>query len=405
MGDIANERKERANDSEAEVFSITKHDGAVPSLEYFDRKVFSRDTSNYKLMRGGDLAYATIHLDEGSLGVMTKGQQGIVSPMYTVFTVDESQVLPEFLYKLMKLPQNICRYQRLGEGSIHRRKSIRFNTLSSLILSIPSIDIQKSILKIIKSIEKTIEQTEDVLAKTEQLRDSLLNDCLKRGLPGHHTEWKEVSGIGVIPAAWQIMPFGDVADISFSNVDKKTRESEIPIKLCNYTDVFYNRSVHSGLSFSSATATSKEYQRWELKKDDVLFTKDSESPYEIGIPSFVCEDMPGVLLGYHLGLARPKSNLIQGKFLSLVIGSDIYRGLFARIANGVTRFGLTLDSTRAIKILVPSLVEQIQISKLIDQINEVIDSLNSEYNMLFLLKESTLEELISKGVSYPNEGR
>ena len=44
---------------------------------------------------------------------------------------------------------------------------------------------------------------------------------------------------------------------------------------------------------------------------DVLFTKDSESPEEIGIPAFVEANMPDVLCGYHLGLARPRIELLR----------------------------------------------------------------------------------------------
>ena len=130
LGDVARERNQRANSApRPEVFSVTKHAGFVRSLEYFDRQVFSRDTSNYKIVRRGDLAYATIHLDEGSLGILRDADTGLISPMYTVFEVNRGRAEPEFLFSLMKLPQMVSQYQRIGEGSVHRRKSIRFDSL------------------------------------------------------------------------------------------------------------------------------------------------------------------------------------------------------------------------------------------------------------------------------------
>ena len=103
-----------------------------------------------------------------------------------------------------------------------------------------------------------------------------------------------------VPEGWQLVRLGDVSEVTFSSVDKRPVEGEYPVRLCNYTDVFYQREIRRDMDFMSATASEVECQRWSLKKGDVLFTKDSETPDEIGIPSYVTEDMPNVLCGYHL---------------------------------------------------------------------------------------------------------
>ena len=63
------------------------------------------------------------------------------------------------------------------------------------------------------SIDEAIERTEEVIATTERLRDALLHDLLSRGLPGRHTEWKEVRGLGAIPAAWDVVRLGEVCEV------------------------------------------------------------------------------------------------------------------------------------------------------------------------------------------------
>ena len=78
---------------------------------------------------------------------------------------------------------------------------------------------------------------------------------------------------------------GDVAEVAFSSVDKKTIDGEVPIELCNYTDAFYNRRILPDMPFMAATASPAECGRWSLRQGEVLFTKDSEMPDEIGIPS------------------------------------------------------------------------------------------------------------------------
>lgn len=81
-----------------------------------------------------------------------------------------------------------------------------------------------------------------------------------------------------LPDGWAVVPLQEVAEVAFSGVDKKTVDGEVPVSLCNYTDVFYNRRIHGRLDFMSATATPAEVERWSLRKGDVLFTKDSETP-------------------------------------------------------------------------------------------------------------------------------
>ena len=207
---IAQERRIRANSApQADVYSVTKHYGFVRSLEYFERQVFSRDTSNYKVVQRGDLAYATIHLDEGSLGILRDADAGLISPMYTVFAVDKQQVDPDFLFALMKLPQMVARYGRIGEGSVHRRKSISFKRLGRLTFAIPPVEEQRQAMAVLEAIDEAIECTEAVISATERLRDALLHELLTRGVPGWHTEWRHVPGLGTVPADWQVIPLGD----------------------------------------------------------------------------------------------------------------------------------------------------------------------------------------------------
>ena len=201
-----------------------------------------------------------------------------------------------------------------------------------------------------------------------------------------------------VPDGWQAVRLREVADVSFSSVDKKTVDGEVPVELCNYTDVFYNRRIRAGMKLMTATATPMERNTWSLKKGDVLFTKDSETPEEIGIPAYVTEDMPTVLCGYHLGIARPRDGLIDGAYLSETLGSPTSGGQFARIANGVTRFGLTLDATRSLLILLPPLGEQRAIAAVLDSIEEAIECTEAVITATERLRDALLHELLTRGV-------
>ena len=201
-----------------------------------------------------------------------------------------------------------------------------------------------------------------------------------------------------IPDGWQRVRLGDVADVAFSGVDKRTVDEELPVQLCNYTDVFYNRRIRLGMDLMGATATYSERDRWTLQKGDVLFTKDSETPDEIGIPAFVVDDMPGVLCGYHLGLARPIKDVVDGEFLAEALSSGESRKQFARIANGVTRFGLTLDATKALPILLPPLPEQRAIAAVLDSVDDAIEGAEAVIAATEGLRDTLLHDLLTHGL-------
>lgn len=201
-----------------------------------------------------------------------------------------------------------------------------------------------------------------------------------------------------MPKGWRSVRLGDVANVSFSTVDKRTVESEVPVELCNYTDVFYNRRIQMGMPFMAATASPAECEKWVLRQGDVIFTKDSETPDEIGIPSYVVADMPNVLCGYHLGLARPCTSTIDGAFLTRILASPTSAREFSRIANGVTRFGLTLDATRNIPLLLPPLPEQRSIAAVLDSIDEAIENTEGVIITTEQLRDSLLHQLLTHGV-------
>lgn len=149
LGKVAKPVSVRAStDCTAPVFSVTKHAGMVPSSEYFKKQVFSRDIEGYKVVQRGQFAYATIHLDEGSIGLLDTVDRAVVSPMYTVFETDSAQVYGPYLLRLLKSEWALSRYQTMGNGSVHRRRAISFEALEKLEIALPDVEEQKRIAAI-----------------------------------------------------------------------------------------------------------------------------------------------------------------------------------------------------------------------------------------------------------------
>lgn len=175
--------------------------------------------------------------------------------------------------------------------------------LQKYVFPLPPLAEQRAIATVLDAIGEAIEAATAVVEAAERASEALLAELLARGLPGRHASWRETPDLGTLPACWDVMRLGDVAEVDFSSVDKKSVDGEHPVELCNYTDVFYRRRIQRPMDFMRATATVAECRKWGLRDGDILFTKDSETPDEIGVPAYVAQDMPDVLCGYHLGRA------------------------------------------------------------------------------------------------------
>lgn len=166
--DVAKEVSLRNNtDKQLTVLSCTKYNGLVPSLEYFGRKIFSDDISTYKIVPKNHFAYATNHIEEGSIGYQDSLDEALISPMYTVFKTDKS-INDYFFFKLLKSHRLIFEYNARMEGSIDRRGGLRWDSFSIIKVSIPSFEEQTAIVQVLQSADKEIELLK---AKAEKLNE------------------------------------------------------------------------------------------------------------------------------------------------------------------------------------------------------------------------------------------
>ena len=174
------------------------------------------------------------------------------------------------------------------------------------------------------------------------------------------------------PSDWHLVKLGDTSTISASSVDKKIKVGQKSVRLCNYMDVFRNSAITESLSFMESTASNKEIREFSLCKGDVLLTKDSEVPEEIGIPSIVRDDIADLLSGYHLYILRSDESQVEPEYLCWFLRGTSARKHFYKMANGSTRFGLNVKYVAECPVLLPPLPEQKKIAEILSGIDHLI---------------------------------
>ncbi|HAT1410446.1 restriction endonuclease subunit S [Corynebacterium striatum] len=191
---------------------------------------------------------------------------------------------------------------------------------------------------------------------------------------------------------------GAITDLISSNVDKKSRADEQNVRLVNYTDVYYGSVLTSSHDYMQATATPQQIERVGVHHGDVIFTKDSETPDDIGIPAIIDSPDTDMVCGYHLTIARPHQEFVVPKYLYWYLDSAIAKRYWEQTANGVTRFSIGSAATSALPILLPPLPTQRAIADYLDRETAEIDGMRADLDEMERLLEERRVSIIQRHV-------
>lgn len=198
---------------------------------------------------------------------------------------------------------------------------------------------------------------------------------------------------------------GDIATIEISGVDKKMKDGEKEIRLCNFIDVYYNWAITAALydSFMLATARPNEISKFQLKKGQVALTKDSETRDDIGIPAYIADDFDDVILGYHCVLITPNKDFLDGRYLNALLHTDYAKKYFACNASGSGhRYSLSIEALNSFPVPVIPLQEQKRIGETFSALDKKIE-LNRAINQNLEAMAKQLYDYWFVQFDFPNE--
>lgn len=242
--------------------------------------------------------------------------------------------------------------------------------------------LQDSIASVLAAADEAIGVSRDLVEKYAAMKQGLMQDLLGKG---------------------ERVKLVDVGAILISGVDKHIKPEEIPVRLCNYTDVYNNRYIVHDMPFMLGSVRPSELRRFKLRDGDVIITKDSETPNDIGIPAVVCGDIDGLVCGYHLAIIRPFQGKYDGRFIMLALQTHEAVKYFSCMANGITRYGMTIKTIENQTIYAPQdLDEQRHIADIILAVDERLTAERKRLKKLVDIKRGLMEDLLSGRVRTDN---
>ena len=198
---------------------------------------------------------------------------------------------------------------------------------------------------------------------------------------------------------------GDIATVEISGVDKKIKDGEEDIRLCNFVDVYYNWAITMARhdSFMLATARPNEISKFQLKKGQVALTKDSETRDDIGISTYIADDFNDVILGYHCALITPNKDILDGRYLNALMHTGYAKKYFAFNASGSgQRYALSAETLNSFPVPVIPLQKQKQIGEIFSALDKKIE-LNKQINQNLEAMAKQLYDYWFVQFDFPNE--
>lgn len=188
------------------------------------------------------------------------------------------------------------------------------------------------------------------------------------------------------------------AEILVSNVDKKITPGQRPVRLCNYMDVYTTPYLGGHHDYMLATADPGEVKRFGLQPGDVVITKDSETPDDIGVAA-VIDDVQGdipLVCGYHLAILRPST--VNPVFLAKQLGHGRLKAYFGRMATGSTRYGLPKGAICDVPLFAPPRPEQDRVAVIMRAVDDAIRSAERVIAKMEDVKRGLIHDLLTLGI-------
>jgi type I restriction enzyme S subunit len=374
----------------------------VRDMENRKRKQVMSQKEKYKRAAKGDIAYNMMRMWQGAVGPAPV--DGLVSPAYVVVKpyTEANSAYYSYLFRTSAYMREVNKFSR---GIVADRNRLYWEAFKQMPSLVPPRPEQDQIVAYLRAqdahIARFIKAKRDLIALLIEQNLRIIDHAVTRGLDASvKLKPSGIEWLGEVPEHWEVALLKHIADVRFSGVDKHAHDEETPVRLCNYTDVYKHDHITGDMDLMRATATAAEIARLTLKAGDVILTKDSETPDDIGVPAWVPEDLPGVVCAYHLGLLRPEPERVRGEFLFRAIGSARIVQQFHVLATGVTRFALGKHDVKNAVIPLPSAVtEQQAICRWIDEATQPLDEAIARANEEITLIREYRDRLIFDAVT------
>jgi len=366
-------------------------DTELPWPKYFGE----RNASEYsgKTFTAGDTLFARITpcTENGKSALVPEMETriGIGSTEYAVLSPDAGRINPWFLYYIGKShPVHNYAVSRM-RGSTGRQR-VPFSVFRrELDIALPSLEEQCKIATVLHNVDQAIQKTKEIIEQKEQILTGLMQDIFT-GVDADSTKSVRLSAVDTeIPEHWEVKTAGDVSTQITDGAHLTPDRSENGYLLLSA------RNVKNGyLDLSDVDYVPKEeYER--------LIEKCNPQPGDIliscsGTVGRVCEVPEDLDFALVRSAALVKfDNSLLSSYAEKVLQSAGVQKQIKGYQTQSAQPNLFQGQIASLEIPIPTIEEQRDIAKKLDDVRDSINSDQRYQSQLKRLKQGLMQDLLS----------
>lgn len=402
------ERNAELNDN---VLTISAQHGLVKQELFFNKRVASKDLSNYYVLQRGDFAYNKSYSKGYPFGAIKRLEhhdKGVVSPLYICFRAKPSNGNADYLNHLFEagaLEEGISSIAKEGARA-HGLVNVGIGDFLGLPVCIPETKAEQiKIAEILSTVDRAIEQTDTLIAKQQRIKAGLMQDLLTRGIDengnvrSERTHAFKDSPLGRIPVEWEARPLGDLVasavDGPFgSNLKTEHYVDEPGVRVIRLQNLGNGQFIDTDKVWVSRER-ARRLERHSVAPGDLLIGSLGDDKRLFGRAClYPASEQPAIVKADVFRVRCKREAIIHGFAFRLFNLPRWRRGLFG-LAQGVTRDRVNLSNLMLFKLPVPGVDEQRFSASYLDAADEHLYELQRSLKKMCSLKTGLMQDLLT----------
>ena len=352
------------------VLSITKQDGIIMQSEKFKKRIASADTSDYKIIPRGKLVQG-IHIDEGNFGIQDIVDNGIVSPAYGVWDVNDGLVIPKYLEMVLRSPKSIEFYRSKLTGTVNRRGHMSDADFLSMDIPLPDRDTQSKILKTMKQTTSVLYSRQQQLAKLDELIKA---------------RFVEMFGDKNYPYESLINLVLDGTSLSYGIV-QPGNDGTGDMGVLRPVDIVDGKLTMSSIKYIDRSI-GEGFKKTELGGDELLITVRGTT----GITALTDDRFAGMNVTRGIAVIRYNRKKINPLYLNAYFNTDESQRYIQEHTRGATLQQINLSDLRIQRIMLPPLPLQNQFATFVEEVDKSKADVQKALDQTQLLFDSLMQQ-------------
>lgn len=377
LNQIASKSNSKNKDeSICEVFTNSAVNGIVAQRDFFDKDIANQNNlAGYYIVRHNDFIYNPRISTSAPVGPLNRNhlQTGVMSPLYTVFTVKDTSVSLEYLERYFKSSKWFkYMYSIANYGARSDRMSVTNNDFFAMPIPIPSKPEQEKIASFLTSVDTKIE----LLVRKEELLQQYKKGVMQKIFSqeirfkaddgSEYPEWEEKGGNKI-----------------FETITNKNHNSDLPVLAITQ-------------EYGAIPRDMIDYQISVTDKSVATYKVVEIGDFIISLRSF----QGGIEYSNYKGICSPAYIILRPyidvdtRFYKLYLKTDNYIKQLNRNIEGI-RDGkmISYKQFSDIKLPYPCIEEQTKIANFLSSIDSKLEHIQKQLNATKAFKKALLQQM------------